>query len=87
MKRKISLILSLLMIITMLFGLTGCSLEDDYARITDMDYTAKVVDTPGSDGKIVITERITFDVHAAYSWDGFWELWRIIRTSFLRVIS
>jgi len=75
-KKKISLILCFLMITTMLLSLTGCSLENDYARIVDMDYTARVVDTPGSDGKIIITERITFDVHAASRWNGFWELWR-----------
>ena len=75
MKKKISFVLCIVMIATLLFSLTGCS-ESDYARITDMDYTARVVDTPGSDGKIVITEKITFDVHAASRYDGFWELWR-----------
>ena len=72
MKKKISFVLCIVMIATLLFSLTGCS-ESDYARITDMDYTARVVDTPGSDGKIVITEKITFDVHAASRYDGFWE--------------
>ena len=51
-------------------------LTNDYARITDMDYKAVVVDEPGSEGKIVVTERITFDVHAASRSNGFWELWR-----------
>jgi uncharacterized membrane protein YgcG len=51
-------------------------LTNDYARITDMDYKAVVVDEPGSEGKIVVTERITFDVHAASKSNGFWELWR-----------
>jgi len=48
----------------------------DYARITDLEYRAVVVDTPGSSGKIVITERITFDIHAASKYNLFWELWR-----------
>ena len=51
-------------------------LPNDYARITDMEYKAVVVDEPGSQGKIVVTERITFDVHAASRSNGFWELWR-----------
>ena len=49
---------------------------NDYARIVDMDYSAKVVDEPGCEGKIVVTERMTFDVHAASRSNGFWELWR-----------
>lgn len=49
---------------------------NDYARIVEMDYKAVVVDEPGSQGKIVVTERITFDVHAASEYNGFWELWR-----------
>lgn len=49
---------------------------NDYARIVDMDYTARVVDEPNSQGKIVVTERFTFDVHAASRSNGFWELWR-----------
>ena len=48
----------------------------DYARITDVEYRAVVVDEPDCEGKIVITERLTFDVHAASRDDGFWELWR-----------
>lgn len=48
----------------------------DYARITDIDYRAVVVDEPDSEGKIVITERLTFDVHAAFKGYGIWELWR-----------
>lgn len=49
---------------------------NDYARITDVDYKAVVVDEPGSEGKVVITERLTFDVHAASENNLFWELWR-----------
>ena len=51
-------------------------LSNDYARITDMEYKAVVVDEPNSEGKIVVTEKITFDVHAASRNNGFWELWR-----------
>ncbi len=49
---------------------------NDYARITDVEYKAVVVDEPGSQGKVVITERLTFDVHAASKSNPFWELWR-----------
>ena len=49
---------------------------NDYARITDVDYTAVLVDEPGSHGKIRVKERLTFDVHAASRNNGFWELWR-----------
>ena len=48
----------------------------DYARITDVDYKAVVVDENGSRGKVIITERLTFDIHAASSGNLFWELWR-----------
>lgn len=48
----------------------------DYARITDVDYTAVVVDEPGTESKIVITERLTFDIHAFSRSNTFWELWR-----------
>lgn len=48
----------------------------DYARITDVEYKAVVVDEPGSEGKVVITERLTFDVYAASKGNLFWELWR-----------
>ena len=49
---------------------------NDYARIVEMDYKAVVVDEYGGQGKILVTERITFDVHAASRYNGFWELWR-----------
>ena len=48
----------------------------DYARITDVEYKAVVVDEPDSEGKVVITERLTFDIHAASKNNLFWELWR-----------
>ncbi|MBQ8659539.1 MAG: DUF2207 domain-containing protein [Bacilli bacterium] len=50
--------------------------SDDYARITDVDYTAVLVDEPGEGGKVVITEILTFDIHAAEKDNLFWELWR-----------
>lgn len=52
--------------------------SNDYARITDVDYTAVVVDEYGSNGKVVITERLTYDVHAASKDELFWELWRAL---------
>lgn len=48
----------------------------DYARITDVDYKAELVDEPGSNGKVIITEKLTFDIHAASRDNPFWELWR-----------
>ena len=48
----------------------------DYARITDVDYKAVVVDEPDSEGKIIVTERLTFGIHAASKNNLFWELWR-----------
>ena len=48
----------------------------DYARITDVEYKAVVVDEPDSRGKVVITEKLTFDIHAASKDNLFWELWR-----------
>ena len=48
----------------------------DYARITELDYKAVLVDEPESNGKVVVTERLTFDVHAAFEHNLFWELWR-----------
>lgn len=49
---------------------------NDYARITDVEYEAIVVDEPDSQGKVLITERLTYDVHAASEDNLFWELWR-----------
>lgn len=48
----------------------------DYTRITDVDYKAVVCDTAGSSGKVNVTERIKFNVHAASKSNLFWELWR-----------
>ena len=48
----------------------------DYARITDLEYEAVLVDEFGSEGKVIITERITYDIHAFSESYTFWELWR-----------
>ncbi len=48
----------------------------DYARITELDYRAEVVDEPDEETYVHVTERITFDIHAASRSNGFWELWR-----------
>ena len=49
---------------------------NDYARITNLDYKAVLVDEPSISGSVIITERITFDIHAASKNNLFWELWR-----------
>lgn len=49
---------------------------NDYARITNVDYKAVLVDEPGEGGKVVITEKLTYDIHAASKDNLFWELWR-----------
>lgn len=59
------------------------SSESDYACITDVDYRAVVVDEPGSDGKILITERLTYDVHADSEGNLYWELWRDLPESYV----
>lgn len=50
----------------------------DYARITDVDYRAIVLDEPNHGGNILVTERMTFDIHAASKNNLFWELWRAL---------
>lgn len=49
---------------------------NDYARITDLNYRAIVLDQPGQGGNVLVEERITFDIHAASKNNLFWELWR-----------
>ena len=49
---------------------------NDYARITDIDYKAVLVDEPNDGGKVIITERLTYDIHAASKNNLYWELWR-----------
>jgi len=51
-------------------------ITNDYARITDVEYQAILVDEPDSNGKVVITEKLTYDIHAADIDNPFWELWR-----------
>lgn len=48
----------------------------DYARITDVEYKAVVLDDVGMGGKLLVTEKLTFDIHAASNYNLFWELWR-----------
>ena len=82
--KKITLIIWLVMIGMFLFPtfMAYLTSEDvslnpnDYARITDVDYQAVVIDEKGSEGSVYITERLTFDVHAASKNNTFWELWR-----------
>ena len=57
-------------------GETTSYYEDDYTRITDIDYKAVVLDEVNNGGNILVTERITYDVHAASKTNLFWELWR-----------
>jgi hypothetical protein len=49
---------------------------NDYVKITDVDYKAVVLDEPLEGGKVLITERLTYDIHAASRYNLFWELWR-----------
>lgn len=67
----------------LLFSYVGEYLEEynininpyDYARITDVDYKAEILPSKPY-GVANITERLTFDVHAASKSNLFWELWR-----------
>ena len=50
---------------------------NDYARITDVDYKAMVIDDEVlGGGKLLVTERLTFDIHAGSKNNLYWELWR-----------
>ena len=49
---------------------------NDWARITDVDYKATLIDEPGEGSQLLVTERLTFDVHAASRSNPYWELWR-----------
>ena len=60
----------------------SCNIND-YARITEVDYKAIVLDEPGQGGKVLITERLTFDIHAASEDNLFWELWRDLPESYV----
>lgn len=48
----------------------------DYAKITDVEYKAEVMDEEEYGGAVLITEKLTFDIHAASKDNLFWELWR-----------
>ncbi len=71
-KKKLdAIIIAFIFLVMLLPGLPALfagisSDENDYARITDVEYKAVVVDEPDSEGKVIITERLTFDVHAAF---------------------
>ena len=51
---------------------------NDYARITDVEYQAIILDEETNGGSAHITEKLTFDVHAARKDNLFWELWRAL---------
>ena len=55
----------------------------DYARVTEVDYKAVVVYEPGSNGKVIITERLTFDIYAFSESNPFWELWRALPEEYI----
>lgn len=83
MNRSIRLIIILLFFIPYITSFIQFTFEEelipnpfDYARITDVDYKAILVDEPNSNAKIVVTEKLTFDIHAASKDNLFWELWR-----------
>ncbi len=73
---KIKLALALILVGFIFVSIIENLIRDDYVRITQVDYQAVVVDEEDSQGKVVISERLTFDVHAASSSNLFWELWR-----------
>lgn len=50
--------------------------DSDYARITDVDYKAVLYDDATNGNKLVVTERLTYDIHAESIYNLFWELWR-----------
>ena len=60
----------------MFFTEDSLTFLNDYARITDVEYRAVLVDEPGQTSKVSVTERITFDVHAISKNNLYWELWR-----------
>lgn len=91
MKNKlITMIIILIYCLPIIIGLATSLFESeaisnpfDYARITDVDYKAVVIDEPGSKGKVLITERLTYDIHAASKDNLFWELWRDLPESYI----
>ena len=51
-------------------------IDQTKTRISAVDYKAVVTDEPDGRGKAVITELLTFDVHAASDYYLIYELWR-----------
>ena len=49
---------------------------NDYARITDVEYKAVLDDSVPGEAKMIVTEKLTYDIHAASQNNLFWELWR-----------
>ena len=87
MNRNTKIFISLIIFAYMILPMAGVFVEsilnneestgfNDYARITDVDYQAILVDEPNESGKLLITERLTYDIHAASKNNLFWELWR-----------
>lgn len=78
MNKKRHIISFIILALTLLFvtTMTGCEMEEGMAHITDLDYRAVVVDEPGCEGKVVVTERITFDIYAPSPSYGCYEIWR-----------
>ena len=71
------------------FGIPICSIlfeteygentYDNYARIVAMDYKGIVQDDDYENGgSLLVTERLTFDVHAKDHYNEFYELWRVL---------
>ena len=83
-KKKRSIFCLLLLVLAILtLSITACDAEDDYARITDVEYKAVVMDEPDNNGKILITERLTYDIHADSEYNLFWELWRDLPENYI----
>ena len=87
MNRNTKIFISLIIFAYVILPMAGVFVEsilnneestgfNDYARITDVDYQAILVDEPNESGKLLITERLTYDIHAASKNNLFWELWR-----------
>ena len=74
--RKFIGLLIIILLVSLPSPVHAASGSNDYARLVELDYTAVITDEPGGRGKAVITERLTYDIHAASMDDLFWELWR-----------
>ncbi|NLC97340.1 MAG: DUF2207 domain-containing protein [Erysipelotrichaceae bacterium] len=68
-------VISIIVLLLILF-LNSNKFSNDYVHITDVNYQAKVIDEEFSNGKVIIKEQLTFDIHAASKDNLFWELWR-----------